>query len=321
QQEDNQWKEACTKWERDDLNSWDFENIPREILLNPADEAAPPRLAYPGLVAAKSFLLDNDSVSLRLFPTQQDAARATRKGLLALYALQYKADLKQLKKNWELPQQQVLKRFHQAFGDRQAFHEVLFTRILEGIFPVQDGLIPCKREFYGQLDEVRGKLALKGRRIMENIQDLLKDWQATMESIARFRRLASGNSLLNQLLQGLEAEVSRLLPPDFLTRYPMDRLAEIPRYLKGICVRAERAYAAPQKDQAKAQQLTEHQTRLKNVLETLDNGASPQRVEEIDEFRWMIEEFKISLFAPEIGTAYPVSAKRLEKKWQEIGGG
>ena len=326
QQEDNQWKDACRKWERDSLTNWDFENLPKEILLNPGStgETAPPRLAYPGLVAAKDAVLDNDSVSIRLFPTQQMAARATRKGLLTLYAIQYKGDLKQLKKNWELPMPQGLsatwKRFHQDFGDRQAFHEVLFTRILQGIFPVQDGRIPAKKEFYDQLEQVRGRLALKGRQIMEKIQDLLMDWQTTLDIVARFRRLAVGNSLLNQLLKEIDAEVSLLLPSDFLTSYAMDRLTEIPRYLKAIRIRAERAYASPQKDQAKAQQLTTHLARLKGAMETLDHGASPQKAEQIEEYRWMIEEFKISTFAPEVGTAYPVSAKRLEKKWEEISG-
>lgn len=335
QQEDNQWKDACRKWERDGITSWDFENLPKEIILNPDDAApqrtapntlpntalhtVPPRLAYPGLATAKSQVLDNDSVSLRLFPTPQEAAKATRTGLLVLYAISFREELRQLKKTWEPPLN--WKRFFQALGNQQTFQEVLFTKILQGIFPVQDGRIPSRKEFFEHLDRVRGKLLFKGRLIMSRLQDLLIDWQDTVSCIARFRRLAAGNAVLGHLLQEIEAEVARLLPPDFLSRYEMDRLAEIPRYLKAIRIRAERAYASPHKDQTKAQQLTIHQTRLRQALAMLDNSASPSKAEQIEEFRWMIEEFKISLFAPEVGTACPVSAKRLEKKWEEITGG
>jgi len=103
-----------------------------------------------------------------------------------------------------------------------------------------------------------------------------------------------------------------------LNCYEMDCLRQVPRYLKAIRIRVERAYTSPQKDQVKAQQLAVHQDRLNGSLEELENGGSFQRAEKVQEYRWMIEEFKISLFAQELGTRYPISAKRLEKKWEEI---
>ncbi|MCL6583233.1 MAG: ATP-dependent RNA helicase HrpA [bacterium] len=321
QQEDNQWKEACQRWERDGIVSWDFENLPNEIILNPHDPG-PPRLAYPGLVAAAAKpLLDNDSVSLRLFPTPQEAARATRMGLLTLYAISLREELRQLKKSWEPPPN--WKRLLQPIGHQQNFHELLLVKILQGIFPVQDGRIPSRQEFFDQVERARrGSLLIKGRLIMSKLQDLLTEWQETVSFIARFRRLAAGNALLSQLLQEIETEeVGGLLPPDFLIRYEMDRLVEIPRYLKAIRLRVERAYAAPQKDLVKAKQLAPYRLMLKEALAMLDSSPSPDKAEQIEEFRWMIEEFKISLFAQEVGTAYPISAKRLDKKWEEICGG
>ncbi len=306
QLEDNQWKELCRKWERDTITDWDFDGLPGKI----------EGIAYPGLVAPEVPLLAGDSVSLRLFHAPQEAARATRQGLLLLYALPFKAELKQLKKKWDLPPS--WRRFYQSFGNRQTFNEIVFCRILEGIFPVHEGRIPGKKEFYDRIGQVWGQLAMKGRQILEEIQNLLKERQNTLDFIDQFHRLAGNNAFLSHLFKSVKAEVTHLLPPDFLNCYEMDCLRQVTRYLKAIRIRVERAYTSPQKDQIKAQQLAVHQDRLKGALEELENGGSFLRAEKVQEYRWMIEEFKISLFAQELGTRYPISAKRLDKKWEEI---
>jgi len=306
QMEDNQWKELCRNWERDTISDWDFDGLPEKI----------EGIAYPGLVAPEGPLLAGDSVSLRLFHTQQEAAKANRQGLLLLYALPFKAELKQLKKNWDLPL--GWKKVYQAFGNRQIFNEIVFCRILQGIFPVHEGRIPGKEEFYDEIGQVWGKLSMKGRQIVEEIQNLLRERQNTLDCIDRFYRLTQHNDFFNHLFTRVKAEVTHLLPPDFLNHYEMDCLRQIPRYLEAIRIRVERAYTSPQKDQIKAQKLTVHQDRLKGALEELENSGSFLRAEKVQEYRWMIEEFKISLFAQELGTRYPISAKRLNKKWEEI---
>ncbi len=309
--EDGQWKAACAKWERDTISAWDFDDLPEKIILQ--DEGMP-RFAYPGLVAQKEFLLENDSVSLRLFTTFQEAKKKTQRGLLLLYALQYKKEINKLKKDWDLPPS--LRNLYQSFGDRRKFNEILFCRILQGIFPVHEGLIPQKAQFLHHLENVRGKLAKTGWQIVEEIQELLKDRQATLDGILRFSHLAKNTPSLLHLFKELKNEVSKLLPPDFLLHYDTDRLRQIPRYLKAIRIRIERAYTSPQKDKTKAQPLAIHQTRLKEACN--NHEPSPQKAAEIEEYRWMLEEYKISLFAPEVGTAYRISSKKLEQKWQEI---
>ncbi|MEQ1853654.1 MAG: DUF3418 domain-containing protein, partial [Chthoniobacteraceae bacterium] len=99
----------------------------------------------------------------------------------------------------------------------------------------------------------------------------------------------------------LEQDVARLLPSDFLVQTPHPRLPHLHRYLRAVQVRAERAALQPAKDAEKARQLVPFRDWEKRVP-----------VEKHGQFRWLLEEFRVSLFAQELGTAQPVSAQRLK---------
>ena len=108
-------------------------------------------------------------------------------------------------------------------------------------------------------------------------------------------------------------ELAGLLPSDFLRRVPFERLTHLPRYLKALLIRAERASLNPLKEQEKARQLAPYRTALRQL-----SANSPERHAGIEAFRWMLEEFKVSLFAQELGTALPVSGKRLDQYLAEL---
>ena len=108
------------------------------------------------------------------------------------------------------------------------------------------------------------------------------------------------------------AELDALLPPNFLATIPFAQLTHLPRYLKALATRMERAKLNPVKDQERVQQLAPYVAALKNF-----HASPPKSVEarrRLEVFRWMIEEFKVSLFAQELGTAFPVSPPRLDQQ-------
>jgi ATP-dependent helicase HrpA len=127
-----------------------------------------------------------------------------------------------------------------------------------------------------------------------------------------------------EYLDAIAADLDRLAPKDFLGVFPVARLARIPRYLEGLKVRLERARIAPDRDKAKAAQVEPYAFELARLEAELKkqgrSGASPipEKRAAVEELRWMIEEFKLALFAPEIKTAFPISAVRLAKKVREI---
>jgi len=112
----------------------------------------------------------------------------------------------------------------------------------------------------------------------------------------------------------LHAELNSLMSPRLLQSVSFERLAHLPRHLKALLVRAERAALNPVKDRERATQLAPYLQATTNLAP----AKSPEARTAIQEFRWMLEEYKVSLFAQELGTAFPVSPKRLDQQLEKI---
>jgi ATP-dependent helicase HrpA len=110
----------------------------------------------------------------------------------------------------------------------------------------------------------------------------------------------------------LADELASQVPSRFLERVTYDQLTHLPRYLKALLIRAERAALNPAKDQERLRRLAPYQDALKKLQ--AQPARSPEAQRQIEAFRWMVEEFKVSLFAQELGTAMPVSPKRLDQQ-------
>ena len=106
-------------------------------------------------------------------------------------------------------------------------------------------------------------------------------------------------------------ELDALLPCNFLETIPFVQLAHLPRYLKALATRMERAKLNPTKDEERAQQLAPYVTVLRQLEANPPKTADARQ--RLAEFRRMVEEFKVSLFAQELGTAVPVSPQRLDQ--------
>jgi ATP-dependent helicase HrpA len=115
----------------------------------------------------------------------------------------------------------------------------------------------------------------------------------------------------------LQGELAALLPARFLETTTWERLPHLVRYLKALALRVERAALNPVKDKERTQQLAPFVEALRRLRESSRPTAERQR--QVEEFRWLVEEFKVSLFAQELGTAVPVSAKRLENYLLSVG--
>jgi ATP-dependent helicase HrpA len=114
----------------------------------------------------------------------------------------------------------------------------------------------------------------------------------------------------------MTAELNALVPPRFLDQVEFEALVHLPRYLKALLTRIERAALNPAKDQEKARQLAPYAAALAQ-LES-GRGLSREKMALIQEFRSMLNEFKVSIFAQELGTAIPVSPKRLDQQLERV---
>ena len=130
--------------------------------------------------------------------------------------------------------------------------------------------------------------------------------------------LTQRDSLLHNqnLYPGLKEDIERLTPPHFLLHTPFPQLQHFNRYLKAISIRLDRARLNAAKDADKAALIRPYDQKLTQwVTSSSDSQAV---LDAINELRWMIEEFRVSLFAQELGTAYPISTIRLDKKIAEL---
>ncbi|MBW1746586.1 MAG: DUF3418 domain-containing protein, partial [Deltaproteobacteria bacterium] len=121
-----------------------------------------------------------------------------------------------------------------------------------------------------------------------------------------------------QFFNGLRNELSRLVPERFMDLYDNERLTHIARYIKAIDIRAQRASVNFEKDELKAKKLKIYVDGLNEMLKKLSSFVSEEKKQAIEEYFWLIEEYKVSVFAQELKTAFPVSEKKLDKKLKEI---
>jgi len=299
------------RWEKPHVQGWDFAEVPQRITIKDK-EGKLAGFAYPGLVAE-----DDDSVSLRLFSDPEERRKQTVAGLRGLSCLQFARQCKALHKDLVLPR--VSWPLYQGIASHEEFHEDLFRFVLDEIFSCRTGLIPDQQEF-DEIVQTVTKQGLHGpaMEIMQQVVDVLRERRAVLDFIAGIEQSCRKKSKLGVNLADcslFRQEVTELLPPRFLQKVNLSDLGRIPRYLKALRIRLERKMLNPAKDAEKAAQLGVHQERLKHFLE--QDGLSAEQLQLVREFALMIEEFKVSLFAQELKTAFPISAKRLDKMWLE----
>ncbi len=284
------WQEAARKWERNGVKTWDFGDLPERIEV--AQVGGLPLYGWPGLDRNES------GVSLQLYKSRAEAETRSREGFFGLSALALsdelawlRRELKELAQFKALYQNSVLELRQQAFAHLERY---LFER---------ERILPLRQEDFATTLE-QGKKRLRGLapRFISLVDSLLNARRAILLSGKTYREL--------------ETDLGRLLPTDFLARVPFHRLGHLLRYLKAVQVRAERAQTDPRKDVQKAELVAAYQSQLEK-LATEDN--SPEREARIEELRWMLEEYRVSVFAQELGTDHPISPKRLDKKIGQIG--
>lgn len=313
------WEKARRQWERSGLTSWDFGSLPEKIELG-RDAYGVMRCAYPGLHA------EGASVSIRLFADPQSAREATRDGLLVLYQWAFAPILKGLRKEWIFPvagrrigagQTAVPAGAVHFLGDIREAEKQAQIYMLRELFDLHDPQTPDEGKYRRAIRELPAHIGPRAQELWSEVMTVIRSRGEVTEKLKKFRRKSADNPSALERLHAVEQELDTLVPPDFLSRYRSAVMRELPRYLKGLSLRAERAYVSPEKDRQKWAEVAPFVARYLREIESLPKDAPAKVREFLDEMRWMLEEYKLSLFAPEVKTRYPISARRLEKKWAE----
>ena len=265
--------------------------------------------AYPGLVA------EGQTAALRLFGNPDAAGEASVDGLLLLYQWAFAAELKQPKRDWVFPHDLAAKVFF--MGSRQEATRSLQLYLLRELFDLRAPQWPDHRHFLAAKERLQGRIGLLSQELLNEVFEVVSERHASSACFQRLRKLSGQNQAVQKQLSHILEELDELVPADFLVRYGRDRIRHFPRYLKALKIRAERAYAAPEKDRLKAEQVAPFCERFEQLKQEVMLQPNAERLSFLDELRWMLEELKLSLFAPEIKARLRISPKRLEEKFAE----
>ncbi|MBK9137877.1 MAG: ATP-dependent RNA helicase HrpA [Verrucomicrobia bacterium] len=281
------WDEAVQRWERYELRDWDFGELPERVMVS--EVGGLPLHAFPGLE------VEDQAVNLRLFRDPAVAAAASRQGVPRLAAQVLHREVTRLQK--DLRSLRLRAVAYAALGGADQLLDTAWKCLERYLFPVPEPPPRTAAAFVEYVTSARGRLPGAAARLVELAGVILE--------------LRHALTLHRKPFPGLAAELDALVPADFLERVPFDRLTHLPRYLRAMQVRADRAAVNPAKDAEKAQ-------RVRPFVEALRQLApaampSPPARPAWERLRWLVEEFKVSVFAQELGTAEPVSPKKLEE--------
>jgi len=295
------WKRAQEKWERKGLLTWDFEALPESVSLTDR------LLAYPALAP------DKDSATLRLFRTSQQALASHEKGVQLLLTLHLAKDLKHLRKSLTLPSEAYAGARY--FGGMDSVEKLIYHALLRDLLRKN---VRTKQEFLSHAEFCKTVLFEKAKELKNVVVRILEAYDRTRSTLHIIEKANPSNGAVLALCSQIRKELDSLVPRNFPDLYSVEDLTHLPRYLRAFEVRAERGAHYPEKDNIKAAQIEEFAEALLKLKESLGPYASLEKRAAVENFRWMIEEFRVSLFAQELKTRFPVSGKKLENARKEI---
>ena len=255
-------------------------------------------IGYPALAD------DGDSVSLRVFDTQEEAQAVHVRGLQRLFKLQFREQLKYFEKN--LPGLTTLGMQYMSLGTFDELREQLLDLAVQRAclmppWPLDEAT------FRTRCQEAKPRLGLLLQEISRLVGLILAEWQGVLKKLPACRAHTTA-------VQDIEAQVARLIGKRFIIDTPFERLQHYPRYLKAISLRLDKLKTDASRDarlMAEFEPLWNNYERRARLLARQGVSHPP-----VEQFRWLLEELRVQLFAQELRTPAPVSVKRLQKMWE-----
>ena len=219
-------------------------------------------------------------------------------------ALQLKEPLKFLEKN--LPDLQKMAVAYLPLGTLEELREQIIAVALDRAF-LAEPLPTDARSFGARIDEGRARLNLIAQEVARLAGVILSEYAAALRKLKDSRPA-------KDVAEDITAQLQRLMPKRLLEAVPYAPLQHYPRYLKAVVLRLDKLKADPARDAARLAELRPLEQRYLRRLAEL-RGTADSR---LDEYRWLLEELRVSLFAQELRTPQPVSAKRLDRAWTQL---
>ena len=276
-------------------SAWTFGELPELMEVRKGSQVM---VGFPAIVDR------GDHVEIEVFDEPGTAAVKHRAGLRRLLGLQLREPLKYLEKN--IPGLQAMGAAYMPLGTLEELRGQIIEVALDRAF-LADPLPHDAASFQSRLEEGRARLVLVAQEVARQAGVVLAEFAAAS------RKLRDAKPP-KEVADDVVAQLARLCGKRFLVQTPWSALQHLPRYLKAITLRLDKLRADPARDAARMAELRPLEQRYARRLAEL-RGAPDTR---LDEYRWLLEELRVSFFAQELRTPQPVSVKRLDKAWQQL---
>ena len=288
---------AAVDIENTGLTAWSIGTLPEGIPVKRAGRAV---TAYPACVD------EGTSVAVRLFETARQAELAHRHGVVRLIALELKQQLRNFEKGPSGFNQSALL-LKTVIPTDKLLADFLVT-LADRAFIGDDALPRDERAFRDQIARAKQRIPVVAEALGRTIAQVAEAYAALQTS------LYSAGPRVKPVVPVLAQWRDRLVQPGFLAATPWAQLPHLPRYLRALGKRLEKYLTQPDREPRHGPVLAAHWARW--LTEIARVGTEPSEV--LLQFRWLIEELHVSLFAQELKTPFPVSSKRLDKAWADL---
>ncbi|MFL2529046.1 MAG: ATP-dependent RNA helicase HrpA [Candidatus Azotimanducaceae bacterium] len=276
--------------EKNHLTSWSFDELPEQVEIQHADIVIN---GYPALVDK------NTHVDLEIFDAKLYAQRAMRMGLLRLIMLELDEQRRYVTKN--LPGFEKYAVYYSTRGSRERLLEEMVTAIFRYTF-IEDLPVVRNAEAFRERLMRKSRLVSIANEVSLIVSEVLQEAHEIERNLAK---IATNHN--RYACNDIDNQLRRLLDPGFLSQIPLHWLSQYPRYLSAIRFRMNKLTFNLERDHAATHEVLGF---AEKITDRYIEGS------EMELYRWMVEEFRISIFAQKLGTSLPVSAKRLEKQWR-----
>ncbi|WP_182286865.1 ATP-dependent RNA helicase HrpA [Comamonas testosteroni] len=256
------------------------------------------------LIGFPALIDHGDAVGIEVFDEPEAAAARHRVGLRRLFALQIRDALKYLEKN--IPDLQKMAVAYMPLGTQEELRGQIIDVAIDRAF-LQEPLPSNEADFKQRVQDGRGRLTLIANEVARMSATILAEYAAAARKIKDTKNAPEATKDAGEQLQ-------KLMPKNFIAVAPWAQLGHYARYLKAITSRLDKYRADPARDAAKLKELLPLEQRYWRLVAER-KGQIDARMQE---YRWMLEELRVSFFAQELRTPYPVSAKRLDKVWAQL---
>ncbi len=280
--------------EKEGIKRWDFGELPDEVSF---EQGGLTLKGYPALVDEK------DSVSIRVFDTEEAARAAMRDGLCRLFMLALGDKMKYLRRNLPLTSQAVL--HYAPLGNQEALHQEVVAAVTRRVF-LDGGMIRDAKQFERRLEQARETLLPAANETCSVVTDILERYHSVRKRLER-----SLSPAWIQAIADMKEQLTHLIHPGFVQETPWCWLQQLPRYLQAMELRIDKLQGGVERDLANLRQFRPlWEAYLARVQGELHRSPADERLQE---YRWLLEELRVSLFAQQLGTVRPVSVKRLSR--------